>query len=173
MFLSVADVFLAPDFKHSHFVNKDICQFLIMVWCVCRLWFIKDFSTRTECETFDDHKWCDADDWVEWVVVNKLSYKNPLRPVNLKSIPPLFKIKFQKLINVFCLIICFQMKDSWEFDINVYVKTYLFSEVADELKIMIWYNEVESTVFLIEFSEPDAVYTDSINFSHRYKCGIF
>ena len=65
------------------------------------------------------------------------------------------------------------MKGSWEFDINVYAKIYLFSEITDKLRITIWYNEVKSTIFLIKFDESGAVYTDSINFLHRHKCGIF
>ena len=173
MFLSVVDVLLAPNFKCSHFADKGICQFLIMIWCVHRLWFIENFSPRTEYEVFDDYEWCNADDWVEWVVVNKLSYKNSSESVSLKSIPPLSEIKLQKLIDIFCLIICFQMKGSWELDINIYTKTYLFSKIIDELRVIIWYNGVRSTVFLIEFNESDAVYTDSINFSHKHKCDIF
>ena len=173
MFLSVADVLLAPDFKHSHLVDKAICQFLIVVWCVHSFWFIEDLSPRTGCEAFDSHEWCSADGWVEWVVVGKLGHGDPSEPVGLKPIPPFLKIELQKLINVFCLIICFQMEDSRELDINVHVKTYLFSEVADELKATIWYNEVGSTVFPIEFGEPGVVYTDNINFPHRYECGVF
>ena len=65
------------------------------------------------------------------------------------------------------------MKDSWKLDINVHVKVYLFPEVADELKAIIWYNEIRSTVFPIEFSELDVVYTDNINLLHRYEYGVF
>ena len=65
------------------------------------------------------------------------------------------------------------MKNNWKLNINVHVKTYLFPEVTDELGIIIWYNEVGSTVFLIEFNESDVIYTDSINFLHRYECGVF
>ena len=173
IFLSVVNVLLTFSFKCSYFVNKDICQFLIIVWCVCELWFIKNLSSRTECEIFDDHEQCDADNWVEWIVVNKLNYRNLSESINLKSIFSFLKIKFQELINVFCLIICFQVKGSWELDINVYTKTYLFSKVTDELRITIWYNEVGSTVFLIEFSELNVIYIDSINFLHKHKCDIF
>ena len=77
------------------------------------------------------------------------------------------------MIDVFCLIICFQMKGSKKLNINVHVKAYLFPEVTDKLKIMIWYNEVGSIVFSIEFSESDVVYIDSINLLHRHKHGIF
>ena len=167
------NVLLTSDFKCSYFVDKDICQFLIIVWCVHRLWFIKDFGTRMGCEAFDGHEWWDADDWVKWVVVDKLSYEDSLRSVGLKSISSFLKIKLQKLIDVFCLIICFWMKDSKELNINVYMKTYLFSEIADKLRITIWYDKVKSTVFLIEFSELNVVYTDSINFLHKYKCNVF
>ena len=110
---------------------------------------------------------------MKWIVVDKLNHEDPLRSVSLKSISSLSEIKFQKLINAFYLIICFWMKSSWEFNINVHVKTYLFSEIADKLKIIIWYNKVRSTVFLIEFHESGVIYTDSINFLHRYKHGIF
>ena len=65
------------------------------------------------------------------------------------------------------------MKDSWELDINVYAKAYLFSEITDKLEIIIWYNEIRSTVFLIKFCELGAVYTDSINFPYKYECGVF
>ena len=65
------------------------------------------------------------------------------------------------------------MKDSKKLNINVYMKIYLFSEVADELRTIIWYNEVRSTIFLIKFNESDVVYTDSINFLHKYECDIF
>ena len=65
------------------------------------------------------------------------------------------------------------MKSNKELDINVHAKAYLFSEVADELKATIWYNEVRSTIFPIEFDEPDAAYTDSINLPHRHEHGIF
>ena len=173
MFLSVVNVLLAFDFKYSHFVDKGIYQFLIMVWCVCGLWFIENLGIRMKHEAFDDHEWCNADDWVKWVVVDKLSHKNSSGSVDLKSISSFLKVELQKLIDVFCLIICFWVKDSWEFNINVYVKAYLFPKVADELEATIWYNGVRSTVFLIEFDEPDAVYTDSINLPHRYECGIF
>ena len=65
------------------------------------------------------------------------------------------------------------MKDSWELDINIHMKTYLFSKITDKLKVIIWYNEVKSTVFLIEFDESDVIYTDSINFSHKHKYDVF
>ena len=61
MFLSIADVLLTSNFKCSHFVNEGIYQFLIMIWCVCGLWFIEDLSIRTKYEAFDSHEWCDAD----------------------------------------------------------------------------------------------------------------
>ena len=173
MFLSVADVLLVFNFKCSYFTNKGICQFLIMIWCVHRLWFIENLSSRTGCEVFNDHEQCGADGWVEWIVVGKLGHRDPSGSVDLKSIPPLSKIELHKLINVFYLIICFQMKDSWEFDINVHAKAYLFSEITDKLKAIIWYNEIRSTVFLIEFNESDVVYTDSINFLYKHEHGIF
>ena len=110
---------------------------------------------------------------MEWVVVSKLGHKNSSELVNLKPISSFLKIKLQKLINMFYLIICFWVKDNWKFDINIHVKTYLFSEVADKLKAIIWYNKIRSTVFLIKFHESDAVYTDSINFLHKYECGVF
>ena len=138
-----------------------------------RLWFIKDFSSRTECEVFNGYEWCSADGWVEWIVVDKLDYENLSESVSLKSIFLFSEIELQKLINIFHLIICFWVKSSWEFDINVHVKAYLFSEITDKLEIIIWYNEVRSTVFLIKFGEPDVVYTDSINLLHRHKHGIF
>ena len=125
------------------------------------------------CEVFGSHEQCSADDWVEWIVVDKLSYKDSSKSVNLKSIFSLSEIKFQKLIDVFYLTICFWVKGSWEFDINVHVKAYLFLEFADKLETIIWYNEVESIIFLIEFNELNVVYTDSINFLHKYKCDIF
>ena len=56
---------------------------------------------------------------------------------------------------------------------NVHAKAYLFSEIIDELKTTIWYNKIESIVFLIEFNELGAVYTDSINFLYKHKCNIF
>ena len=74
---------------------------------------------------------------MKWVVVDKLSYKHSSKLINLKLIFLFLKIKLQKLIDMFCLIIYFWVKGSWEFDINVYIKTYLFSEVTDELKITI------------------------------------
>ena len=173
MFLSITDVLLTSNFKCSHFVNKVICQFLIVVWCVHSFWFIEDLSSRTECEIFDDYEWCSTDDWVEQVVVGKLGHKNSSESVSLKLILSLSEIKLQKLINVFYLIICFWMKDSWKFNINIHVKIYLFLKLTNELKIMIWYNEVESIIFLIKFSEPDMVYTDSINLSHKHEYDIF
>ena len=144
-----------------------------MIWCVHSFWFIKNLSPRMRHKAFDSHEQCNANDWMEQIVVGKLGHKDPSEPVSLKSIPSFLKIKLQKLINVFCLIICFWMKNSWEFDINVQAKTYLFPEITDKLKITIWYNEIRSTVFLIEFHESNAVYTDSINFLHKHKCGIF
>ena len=173
IFLSIADVLLTPDLKCSHFVNEGICQFLIMVWCVHSFWFIKDLSSRTGYKAFNNHEWWDTYVWVEWVVVNKLSHQNPSEPVSLKLIFSLSEVKLQKLIDVFCLIICFWMKSSWEFDINVYMKIYLFSEITDKLRITIWYNKIRSIIFLIKFHELGAVYTDSINFLYRHKCGIF
>ena len=173
IFLSVTNVLLTTSFKHNHFADKNIYQFLIIIWCVHSFWFIKNLDFRTEYEAFNSHKQCSANDWVKWVVVGKLSHENPSKPVGLKSISPLSKVKFQKLINAFCLIICFWIKNNWEFNINVHVKAYLFPEITDKLKITIWYNEVKSTVFLIEFCESGAVYTDSINFPHKHKCGIF
>ena len=65
------------------------------------------------------------------------------------------------------------MKDNRKFNVNVYMKAYLFSEVTDKLRTTIRYNEVEGTVFLIEFCKPDVIYTNSINFLHKYECGIF
>ena len=65
MFLSVVNVLLAISFKHSYFVNKDICQFLIMTWCVHSFWFIEDLSSKTEYEVFSSYEQCNADDWVE------------------------------------------------------------------------------------------------------------
>ena len=65
------------------------------------------------------------------------------------------------------------MKNSEEFNVNVHIKAYLFSKITDKLKIMIRYNKVRGIIFLIEFCESDAVYTDSINFLHKHKCGIF
>ena len=65
------------------------------------------------------------------------------------------------------------MKNNEEFDINVYMKAYLFPEVTDKLKITIRYNEIKGIIFLIEFSEPNMTYTDNINFSHKHKCDIF
>ena len=124
-------------------------------------------------EAFDDYEQCSADDWVKQVVVSKLGYKNSSKSVNLKPIPPLSEIKLQKLIDAFCLIICFQMKGSRKLNINVHAKAYLFPEVADKLEITIWYNEIRSTVFPIEFSESGVIYTDSINFSYRHKYGVF
>ena len=144
-----------------------------MIWCVHRLWFIENLSSRTEYEAFDSYEQCSVNDWVKWVVVSKLSHENPSESVDLKSIFSLSEVKLQKLINIFCLIICFWVKSSWEFNINVYVKIYLFSEVTDELKITIWYNEVRNIIFLIKFSESDVVYTDSINFLYKHKCGVF
>ena len=173
MFLSVMNVLLTFSFKHSHFVNKGIYQFLVIIWCVCGLWFIENFSSKMGCEIFDDYKQCSADDWMKWIVVGKLDYENLSELINLKSISLLLKIKLQKLINVFCLIICFQVKDNWELNINVHVKTYLFLEITDKLKVIIWYNKVKSIVFLIELSESDVAYTDSINLSYRHKCNIF
>ena len=173
MFLSIADVLLAISFECNHFADKSICQFLIMVWCVHSFWFIENLSLRTGHETFDSYKQCSANGWVEWVVVDKLGHGNPSGPVSLKSIPPLSKIELQKLIDAFCLIICFWVKGSWEFDINVYAKIYLFPEITDKLEATIWYNKVRSTVFLIEFCKPNVAYTDSINFLHRHECGIF
>ena len=173
MFLNVVNVLLTSDFKCSYFADKDICQFLVMIWCVHGLWFIEDLGLRMECEAFNNYQQCSADDWVEWIVVDKLSHKDPLGSVSLKSIPPLLKIKLQELINVFCLIIYFQMKGSWELDINVHVKIYLFSEIADKLKIMIWYNGVKSTVFLIKFNKSDMIYTNSINLLYRYEHDVF
>ena len=173
MFLNIADVLLASDFKHSYLADKTICQFLIVVWCVHSFWFIEDLSPRTGHEAFNSHEWCGANGWVEQVVVSKLSYKNPSGPVSLKPIPLLSKIKLQELIDAFCLIICFWVKGSRELDINVHAKAYLFSEIADELEAIIWYNGVGSTVFLIEFGEPDVTYTDSINLLHRHKHDVF
>ena len=144
-----------------------------MIWCVHRLWFIKDFSPRMRHETFGSHKQCSANDWVEWVIVGKLGHENPSESVSLKSIPPFLEIEFQKLIDAFCLIICFQMKDSWEFDINVYVKIYLFPKVADKLRTTIWYNEIRSIIFSIKFSESGVICTNNINLSHKHKHGIF
>ena len=173
MFLSVVNVLLISDFECSHFVNKVIYQFLIVVWCVCSFWFIENLSSRMRHEAFDSHEQCDADGWVEQIVVDKLNHENPSESVDLKLIPPLSKIKLQKLINVFCLIICFWVKDSREFDINIHVKAYLFPKIADELEAIIWYNKVGSTVFLIEFDESNVTYTDSINLLHKYECGVF
>ena len=138
-----------------------------------RFWFIKDLSLRKEYKVFDNYKWWDVYTEVKWIIVDKLSYKNSLKSVSLKPILSLLKIKFQKLIDVFCLIICFWVKGSWEFDINVHVKAYLFPEITDKLKVTIWYNGVRNIIFSIKFSEPDVVYTDSIDFLHKHKCGIF
>ena len=173
MFLSITNVLLAINFKHSHFVNKDIYQFLIMIWCVCSFWFIKNLSPKTECEVFDNHEQCSADDWVEQVVVDKLSHKNSLGLVSLKPILPLLEIKLQELIDAFCLTVCFWMKDSWELNINVHVKTYLFPEITDKLRVIIWYNEIKSIIFLIEFCKSSVIYTNSINFPYRHKCDVF
>ena len=148
MFLSVTDVLLTLSFKHSHFADKDICQFLIMIWCVSRFWFIENLNPRTEYEAFDSYEWWNAYAEVKWVVVDKLGHENPLGPVSLKSISPLSEIEFQKLIDAFCLIICFWMKSSWEFNINVHVKAYLFPEITDKLRVIIWYNGIKNTVFL-------------------------
>ena len=126
-----------------------------------------------ECEAFGSHEWWGAYDWVEQVVVNKLSYRDPSGLVDLEPIPPLSEIKFQELINVFCLTICFWVKSSWELNINVHVKAYLFPEITDKLEIIIQYNRVRSTVFLIKFSEPGAVYTDCIDFPHKHEHDIF
>ena len=65
------------------------------------------------------------------------------------------------------------MKNSWKFNINVYAKAYLFSEITDKLRAIIRYDEIRGIVFLIKFSESDAVYTDSIDFLYKHKCGIF
>ena len=65
------------------------------------------------------------------------------------------------------------MKNNEEFDINVYAKAYLFSEITDKLKITIRYNKVKNIIFLIEFCESNAVYTDSINLLHKHKYNIF
>ena len=94
MFLSVMNVLLALSLEHSHFINKDIYQFLIMIWCVHSFWFIEDLSSRTEHEVFDSHEWWDTYVWVEQVIINKLSYKNSSESVSLKSIPSLLEIKF-------------------------------------------------------------------------------
>ena len=61
MLLSVVDVLLATSFKHSHFADKGICQFLIMFWYVYRLWFIEDLGPRMGHEVFDGHEQCSAD----------------------------------------------------------------------------------------------------------------
>ena len=53
------------------------------------------------------------------------------------------------------------------------MKIYLFSEVTDKLKVIIQYNKIRSTVFLIKFNKPGTVYTDSINFPYKHKCDIF
>ena len=136
-------------------------------------WFIENLSSRIEYEAFNSHEQCDTDNWVKQIVVNKLNHKNSLKSVSLKSISSLLKIKFQKLINVFYLIIYFWMQNNWEFDINIYAKVYLFSKITDKLRVTIWYNEVRSTIFPIKFNESGVVYTDSINFPHKHKCGIF
>ena len=65
------------------------------------------------------------------------------------------------------------MKNDEEFNVNVHIKVYLFLKVTDKLKIIIRYNKVENIVFLIEFCESGVVYTDSIDFSYKYECGIF
>ena len=71
------------------------------------------------------------------IVINKLSYKNLSKLINLKPILLFLEIKLQKLINIFCLIIYFWVKGSWEFNINIYMKIYLFSEITDKLKFTI------------------------------------
>ena len=65
------------------------------------------------------------------------------------------------------------MKDNWKFNINIYAKAYLFSKIVNKLRVIIWYNRVESTVFLIEFNKLDMIYIDSINFLYKYKHNIF
>ena len=65
------------------------------------------------------------------------------------------------------------MKDSEEFNVNIYIKIYLFSEITDKLKVIIRYNEIKNIIFLIKFCKPDTIYTDSINFSHKYEYDIF
>ena len=112
MFLSITDVLLTLSFECSHFMNKAICQFLIVVWCVHSFWFIKNLSLRTKHKTFDSYEQCSINDWMEQVIVNKLSYKDSSKSISLKSILLFLKIKLQKLIDVFCLIICFWVKDS-------------------------------------------------------------
>ena len=55
----------------------------------------------------------------------------------------------------------------------MYIKAYLFLKIADKLKVIIWYNKIKRIIFLIEFNKLDAVYTNSINFLHKYKYDIF
>ena len=65
------------------------------------------------------------------------------------------------------------MKSSKEFNVNIYIKAYLFSEIINKLKITIKYNEVRDIIFLIEFHKSDMIYTDSIDFLYKQKCNIF